>query len=109
VHFPYCLSLNAFPQVLLIAVVPILVARRVRVAITLTHGTATMLAISVWFIASFAVGLFANALGRSGAIWILFSLILSPSLGLIVVAVLDKKRARPARAMATAAPVAIPV
>jgi len=32
------LSLNAFPQVLLIAVVPILVARRFRVAITLTHG-----------------------------------------------------------------------
>lgn len=67
-----------------------------------------MLAIAVWFLASFAVGLFANALGRSGAIWILFSLILSPSLGLIVVAVLDKKRTRRARVMATAAPAVLP-
>ncbi|WP_019450017.1 hypothetical protein [Cupriavidus sp. BIS7] len=58
-----------------------------------------MLALAFWFICSAAVGLFANALGRSGATWILFSLILSPSLGLIVVAVLDKKRARSARAI----------
>jgi len=58
-----------------------------------------MLALAFWFICSAAVGLFANALGRSGATWILFSLILSPSLGLIVVAVLDKKRARSARAV----------
>ncbi|MBV8271167.1 MAG: hypothetical protein JO067_02740 [Cupriavidus sp.] len=58
-----------------------------------------MLALAVWFICSAAVGLFANALGRSGATWIVFSLLLSPSLGLIVVAVLDKKRVRPARAI----------
>jgi hypothetical protein len=94
----------------LIAVVPILVARHVRVSITLIYmGSATMLAISVWFLASFGVGLFANALGRSSASWMLFSLILSPSLGLIVVAVLDKKRARRARVMAPAAPAAVTV
>jgi len=58
-----------------------------------------MLALAVWFICSAAVGFFANALGRSGATWIIFSLLLSPSLGLIVVAVLDKKRVRAARAI----------
>jgi hypothetical protein len=58
-----------------------------------------MLALAFWFLCSAAVGLFANALGRSGATWIIFSLLLSPSLGLIVVAVLDKKRVRAARAM----------
>ncbi|ADC45344.1 hypothetical protein ACUXAV_004197 [Cupriavidus metallidurans] len=60
-----------------------------------------MLAISVWFLASLGVGMFATALGRSSPAWILFSLILSPSLGLIVVAVLDKKRVRSARVLAT--------
>ncbi len=68
-----------------------------------------MLAIVVWITCSFAVGLFANALGRSGATWTIFSLILSPSLGLIVVAVLDKKPTRSARVVTAISPATVSV
>lgn len=53
-----------------------------------------MFAIACWLIFSVSVGFIANALGRSAAAWMAFSLLFSPSLGLIVVAVLDKKRTR---------------
>ncbi|WER50516.1 hypothetical protein CupriaWKF_33875 [Cupriavidus sp. WKF15] len=66
-----------------------------------------MFAIVAWITCSFAVGLFANALGRSGAVWFIFSLILSPSLGLMVVAVLDKKWTRSARVMTAIAPAVV--
>jgi hypothetical protein len=49
------------------------------------------LAIASWFLTSAGVGLFANALGRTGVAWTVFSIFFSPSLGLIVVALLDKK------------------
>lgn len=48
-------------------------------------------AIAFWLVCSVAVGRFAKALGRSGAVWTLFSMICSPSLGVIIVAVLDSK------------------
>ncbi|QEZ44864.1 hypothetical protein [Cupriavidus oxalaticus] len=51
-----------------------------------------MFAIACWLIFSVSVGFVANALGRSGVAWTAFSLILSPSLGLVFVAILDKKR-----------------
>ncbi len=66
-----------------------------------------MLAIVVWITCSFAIGLLANALGRSGATWLIFSLILSPSLGLLIVAVLDKKWNKSARVMAGIEPAAL--
>ncbi|CAG9186703.1 hypothetical protein LMG23994_06342 [Cupriavidus pinatubonensis] len=69
-----------------------------------------MFALVAWITCSFAVGLFAKALGRSGATWIIFSLILSPSLGLMVVAVLDNTWIRSARVMTIApATVSVPV
>lgn len=54
-----------------------------------------MFAIGFWFLCSFAIGLLAHALGRSGAAWSLFSVIFSPSLALILVAILSKKEPRP--------------
>jgi hypothetical protein len=71
--------------------------------------SAAMLANVAWITCSFAVGLFANAMGRSGATWIIFSLILSPSLGLMAVAVLDKKWSRSARVKTAIAPAAVSV
>jgi len=55
-----------------------------------------MIAISIWVLFSFVVGLMAHALGRFGAGWAIFSMMFSPSLGLILVAILDKKAPRPA-------------
>ncbi|MBP0618871.1 hypothetical protein [Cupriavidus consociatus] len=61
-----------------------------------------MFAIACWLIFSVLVGLFANGLGRSGAAWTTFSMIFSPSLGLLFVAILDEKpvHARAARSLA---------
>jgi hypothetical protein len=64
-----------------------------------------MFAIAVWLVCSVAVGWVAKACGRSPAVWLLFSLILSPSLGLIFVAVLSERKrpeasAHPSAAMA---------
>ncbi|TDF63360.1 hypothetical protein E1J61_22100 [Cupriavidus sp. L7L] len=50
-----------------------------------------MFAIACWLIFSVLVGCFANGLGRSGAAWTTFSMIFSPSLGLLLVAILDEK------------------
>ncbi|WER47204.1 hypothetical protein CupriaWKF_06545 [Cupriavidus sp. WKF15] len=50
-----------------------------------------MLAVAFWLLCSFAIGLLAHILGRSVAIWLAFSMIFTPSLGLIVMAVLGKK------------------
>ena len=44
-----------------------------------------------WIIFSFIVGYFATTKSRSGFGWFFFSLLLSPILGLIFVAVLPKK------------------
>lgn len=68
-----------------------------------------MLAIVVWITCSLAVGVLAKALGRSGATWLIFSLILSPSLGLIVIAALDKKWPRSTRLMTAIAPATVSV
>ena len=54
-----------------------------------------MIAIGVWILCSFVVGLMAHALGRFGTGWAIFSMMFSPSLGLLLVAVLDKKVPRP--------------
>ncbi|MEM5432083.1 hypothetical protein [Cupriavidus oxalaticus] len=61
-----------------------------------------MFAIACWLIFSVLVGFFANWLGRSGAAWMTFSMIFSPSLGLLLVAILDEKpaQARTARSLA---------
>ncbi|MBP0628377.1 MULTISPECIES: hypothetical protein [unclassified Cupriavidus] len=53
-----------------------------------------MFAIACWLIFSISVGFVANALGRSGVAWTAFSMLFSPSLGLILVAIFDKKRTR---------------
>lgn len=45
-----------------------------------------------WLLFSIAVGIFASNKGRSGFGWFLFSIILSPLLGLIFVAVLRNLR-----------------
>ncbi|CAG9180913.1 hypothetical protein LMG23992_04339 [Cupriavidus laharis] len=50
-----------------------------------------MFAIAFWFLFSFAVGLLAHMLGRSGAVWLIFSMIFTPSLGLVLMAILGKK------------------
>jgi len=50
-----------------------------------------MLALAFWFICSFLIGLLAHALGRSGAVWLLFSILFTPSVGLILMAILGKK------------------
>ncbi|CAG2160049.1 hypothetical protein LMG26411_07187 [Cupriavidus numazuensis] len=68
-----------------------------------------MLAIVVWITCSLVVGFLAKALGRSGATWLIFSLILSPSLGLIVIAALDKKWPGSARLTTAIAPAAVSV
>ena len=47
----------------------------------------------VWLVFSALVGFFAGQRGRSGLGWFLFSLILSPLLGLLFVAVLTDKKA----------------
>jgi len=47
-----------------------------------------MFAIAVWIACSAAVAGIAKACGRSGVAWLLFSIILSPSLCLILVALL---------------------
>jgi len=52
-------------------------------------------AVAFWLFCSVAVGQIARALGRSGVVWTLFSMICSPSFGLIIVAVLDKKEPVP--------------
>jgi hypothetical protein len=52
-------------------------------------------ALALWFICAVVVGQIARALGRSGMAWTLFSMLCSPSLGLIIVAVLDKKERVP--------------
>jgi hypothetical protein len=44
-----------------------------------------------WFVFSFIVGYFATTKNRSGFGWFVFSVCLSPILGLIFVAVLPKK------------------
>lgn len=54
----------------------------------------------VWFLAAIACGVWANGRGRSGIGWFLFSVFLSPLLGLILVAVLpdlEEKRLEEAR------------
>ena len=58
---------------------------------------AAMIAIGVWVVCSFLVGLVARALGRFGTGWAIFSMMFSPSLGLLLVAILDKKGPRPHR------------
>jgi hypothetical protein len=50
-----------------------------------------MLAVALWLLCSFAIGLLAHILGRSVAIWLTFSMLFTPSLGLIVMAILGKK------------------
>ncbi len=46
----------------------------------------------VWGALSFVVGIAANARGRSGLLWFLFSLLLSPLIGLILVLVMRNLR-----------------
>lgn len=46
-----------------------------------------------WLVFSIVVGVAANSRGRSGVGWFLFSLILSPLLGLILVLVLPRQSA----------------
>ena len=53
-----------------------------------------MFAIGVWLLCSFGVGLLAHLLGRVGIGWTIFSLAFSPSLGLLLVAVLGKNTPR---------------
>ena len=50
-----------------------------------------MLAVAIWMLCSFAIGLLAHILGRSVAVWLAFSMVFTPSLGLIAMAVLGKK------------------
>lgn len=77
------------PQVLLIAVVPIPLVK----VIATRNGESPVAWRQI-------------PLGRSGATWIIFSLILSPSVGQMIVAVLDKKWTRSARLMTAIAPAA---
>lgn len=51
-----------------------------------------MFALAFWCLCSFAVGLLAHILGRSSAVWVAFSMIFTPSLGLILMAILGKKK-----------------
>ncbi|SDD45943.1 hypothetical protein SAMN05216345_109117 [Cupriavidus sp. YR651] len=53
-----------------------------------------MIAVGVWIVCSFLVGLMAHTLGRFGTGWVIFSMMFSPSLGLLLVAILDKKTPR---------------
>jgi len=53
-----------------------------------------MFALAFWFLCSIAIGVLAHVLGRSGIVWSLFSVIFTPSLGLILMAVLGKKQAK---------------
>jgi hypothetical protein len=48
-------------------------------------------ALAFWFIFAVGIGWFAKAMGRSAVVWTLFSVLCSPALGLLVVAMLDKK------------------
>jgi hypothetical protein len=50
-----------------------------------------MLALAIWLLCSFGIGLLAHILGRSVAVWLTFSMIFTPSLGLIAMAILGKK------------------
>lgn len=61
-----------------------------------------MIAIAIWVICSFVIGLLAHALGRFSAGWVMFSMMFSPSLALLLIAILDKKTPRPRRAQALA-------
>jgi len=40
-------------------------------------------AVAIWLVCSVAVGQIARALGRSGVVWTLFSMICSPSIAII--------------------------
>ena len=51
-----------------------------------------MFAVAFWCLCSFGVGVLAHVLGRSGAAWLAFSMIFTPSLGLVLMAILGKKR-----------------
>lgn len=57
-----------------------------------------------WFVFAIAVGVFASNRGRSGIGWFLLSLVISPLLGLIFVAVMKNLAAEKASANATPGP-----
>lgn len=59
-----------------------------------------MIAIAIWVICSFVIGLLAHALGRFGVGWVMFSMMFSPSLALLLIAILDKKTPKPRMAQA---------